>query len=189
MKIKYPVPDIHTFSTEEVLQLFNTDATTGISQTEAEHRTREFGLNSYQLQKQKSIWMMILQQFRSPIVYLLFAGAAVGVYFKDYIEAIATLVVIFVNALIGFLMELQARNSMNALKEMDVILSRVLRDGKIQDIPSEKLVSGDLVMLEAGDVIPGDGRLIELNHVAIVAGLLPWCWCRYMLPFGKEDLQ
>ena len=127
---------------------------------------------------------MVLQQFKSPIVYLLFAGAAVGVYFKDYIEAIAILVVIFVNALIDFLMELQARNSMNALKEMDVILSKVLRDGKIQDIPSEKLVPGDLVMLEAGD-----RRLIELNHVAILAGLLPWCWCRYMLPFWKEDLQ
>ncbi len=165
MKIKYPVPDIHTLSTEEVLQVFATDVEVGISQSEAEQRTKEFGLNSYQLQKQKSIWMMVLQQFKSPIVYLLFAGAAVGVYFKDYIEAIAILVVIFVNALIGFLMELQARNSMNALKEMDVILSRVMRDGKIQDIPSEKLVPGDLVMLEAGDVIPGDGRLVELNQL------------------------
>ena len=162
MKINYPVPDIHTFSIEEVLQFFRTDSTTGIGQSEAEQRTKEFGLNIYQLRKQKSIWLMVLQQFKSTIVYLLLAGAAVGVYFKDYIEAIAILVVIFVNALIGFLMELQARNSMNALKEMDVILSKVMRDGKMQDIPSEKLVPGDLASFS-----------FKVWMVAILAGLLP----------------
>jgi len=67
--------------------------------------------------------------------------------------------------LIGFLMELQARNSMNALREMDVIHSKVIRDGKTLEIPSENLTPGDLVVLEAGDVVPGDGRLIEANQL------------------------
>ncbi len=165
MKIEYPVDDVHTLSVEEIFQSFQTNAETGLSKSEAEKRIKEFGLNVYQLQKQKSIWVMILQQFKSPIVYLLVAGAAVSVYFKDYMEAIAILVVIFVNALIGFLMELQARNSMNALREMDVIHSKVIRDGKTQEIPSEKLTPGDVVVLEAGDVVPGDGRIIELNQL------------------------
>ncbi len=165
MKINYPLENVHTFSEEEILGSFETDSTQGISQAEAKDRATQFGANIYQAQKEKSIWLMILQQFKSPIVYLLFVGVAAGVYFKDYIEAVAILVVILINALIGFLMELQARNSMNALKEMDIILSKVIRDGQLQDIPSEQLVPGDIVILEAGDVVPGDARLIELNQL------------------------
>ena len=165
MKIKYPIKNPHTLSVEEILQLFETDAVAGISKTEAENRLKQFGLNVYQAQKPKPIWLMLIQQFNSPIVYLLVFGMAVSVYFQDYIEGIAIGVVILINAIIGFLMELQARNSMNALKEMDVILSKVIRDGKVQEIPSEKLTVGDVVVLEAGDVVPGDGRLVELNQL------------------------
>ena len=130
MTIKYPLENTHTLSVEEVVSSFQTDITHGISGAEAENRTQAFGLNVYQAQKQKSIWLILLQQFKSPIVYLLVFGAAVSMYFSDYIEAIAILVVILVNALIGFFMELQARSSMNALKEMDVTLSKVIRDAK-----------------------------------------------------------
>jgi len=165
MKIKYPIKNAHTLSVEEILRMFETDAVAGISQSEAEKRLKEYGPNIYQTQKPKPIWLMILQQFNSPIVYLLVVGIAVSVYFGDYIEAIAIGVVLLINAAIGFLMEFQARNSMNALKEMDVTLSKVIRDGKIQEIPSEKLTIGDVVSLEAGDVIPGDGRLIALNQL------------------------
>ena len=165
MKIKYPIKNPYTLSVEEILHLSETDIVAGISKTEAEKRSKEFGLNVYQAQKPKPIWLMLIQQFNSPIVYLLVFGMAVSIYFKDYIEGIAIGVVILINAIIGFLMELQARNSMNALKEMDVILSKVIRDGKVQEIPSEKLTVGDIVVLEAGDVVPGDGRLAELNQL------------------------
>ena len=161
MKITYPYDDPHTTAEEEILQLFQTNAETGLSQSEANNRTKEFGSNIFEAQKQKSIWLMFLLQFMSPIVYLLVFGVIVSLYFKDYIEAIAIGAVILINALIGFFMELQARISMNALKEMDVIRSKTIRDGKIQDIPSEKLAPGDIVMLEAGDIIPADGRLLE----------------------------
>lgn len=164
MKINYPIENPHSFSVDAIVQSFQTNIEQGISSTEAESRSKEFGLNVYQAHKQKSIFMMALHQFKSPIVYLLLVGAGVSIYFKDYTEAIAILIVILVNALIGFLMELQARNSMNALREMDVINSKVIREGKIQEIPSEKLTPGDVVVLEAGDVVPGDGRLIEVNQ-------------------------
>ncbi len=165
MKINYPLQDIHTLSVEEIVQTLQTNAEKGITASEAENRIKQFGANIYKTQKQKSIWMMLLLQFKSPIVYLLVVAAVVTLYFKDYIEAGAIAVVIVINAIIGFLMELQARSSMNALKEMDVILCKVIRDGKTQEIPSEKLTPGDVVLLEAGDVIPGDGRLIESNQL------------------------
>ncbi|MFV8466771.1 cation-translocating P-type ATPase [Flavobacterium sp. LB1P62] len=165
MSIKYPLKDPYTFTIDEIVDLFQTDMIKGISKSEAEKRSNEFGLNVYQVKKQKSIWIILLQQFKSPIVYLLIFGATVSLYFQDYLEAIAITIVILINALIGFLMELQARNSMKALLEMDIILSKVIRDGKTEEIPSENLVPGDLVILEAGDVIPGDGRIVELNQL------------------------
>jgi Ca2+-transporting ATPase len=165
MKIKYPIADPHTFSVKEILTELQTDPIAGISQNDAEKRTKAFGLNVYKTQRQKSILLMMLLQFKSPIVYLLFFAAGVTFYFQDFIETIAILAVIFINAIIGFFMELQARSSMNALKEMDVLNSRVIRDGNIQEIPSEKLVPGDIIVLEAGDVIPGDARLIECNQL------------------------
>ena len=165
MKISYPVYDVHALSVEDVVQSFETNAEKGITASEAENRTKQFGENTYEAQKQKSIWMILLMQFKSPIVYLLVVAALVTLYLKNYIESGAIGIVILLNALIGFLMEMQARSSMNALKEMDVSLSKVLRDGKVQQLPSEKLAPGDVVLLEAGDVIPGDGRLIELNQL------------------------
>lgn len=165
MSIKYPLKDIHTLSVEETIASFQTDVVNGLTESEATKRAREFGSNSYQVQKQKSAWLILLQQFKSPIVYLLVFGSAVSLYFKDFIEAIAIAAVILINALIGFLMEMQARSSMKALREMDVIHSKVIREGKVTEIPSEKITPGDVVVLEAGDIIPGDGRLVDVNKL------------------------
>ncbi|MEI9921411.1 MAG: cation-translocating P-type ATPase [Bacteroidota bacterium] len=165
MAIKYPVEDAHALSVDQVIKSLETNAESGLTEPEADRRTREFGSNTYEGRKQKNVWLILLQQFKSPIVYLLMFGAGVSVYFKDYVEAIAIGVVIVVNALIGFLMEMQARSSMNALREMDVIQSRVIRDGKTKTIPSETITPGDVVVLEAGDIIPGDGRLIDVNNL------------------------
>lgn len=165
MNIKYPLENVQTLSVKEIVTSFQTDSDNGLTMPEATNRTKVFGTNIYQIQKEKSIWHILLQQFISPIVYLLVFGAAVSLFFKDYLDAIAIGVVIFINALIGFLMEMQARSSMHALRKMDVIKSKVIRQGKVLDIPAENLTPGDIIMLEAGDVIPADGRLIEANHL------------------------
>jgi P-type Ca2+ transporter type 2C len=165
MKIQYPLKNAHVLSIEETLHSFQTNVNQGLSVNEANNRNRTFGLNIYESQPPKSVWLMLFEQFKSPIVYLLAFAIVVSVYFQHYIEAIAIAVVILVNALIGFLMEMQARSSMNALKEMDISKSKVIRDGKLQEINSEKITPGDLIELEAGDIIPGDGRLVVSNQL------------------------
>ncbi|WP_158857728.1 cation-translocating P-type ATPase [Lunatibacter salilacus] len=165
MNINYPLSDPHALSVEKILDAFGTDADAGLSQRETEQRSKDFGLNSYQAQKQKSLLLMLLLQFKSPIVYILFFAVAVTFFFQDYIEAAAIAAVILINAVIGFLMEFQARNSMKALKEMDVTHSKVFRDGNIQEVPSEKLVPGDLIALEAGDMVPADAYLLSTNQL------------------------
>ncbi len=165
MRIDYPQHDVHTLSVEETIASFETNAEKGISASEANIRAERFGANIVEAQHQKSIWVMLLLQFKNPIVYLLLSAVLVTLYFKNYMEAGAIGIVIVINALIGFLMEWQARLSMNALREMDVIVCKVIRDGNLQEIPSEKVTPGDVVLLEAGDLIPGDGRLIEVNQL------------------------
>lgn len=163
--MKYPPDHPFSLSVGEVVALGQTSADRGISQNEAEKRSKTYGPNTFKSQQQKSLWLILLLQFKSPIVYLLIFGAAVSLYFKDLLETIAILAVIVINALIGFLMEVQARSSMNALKKMDVIMARVIRDGNTRSIPSEQLAPGDLVPLEAGDVIAADGRLVDVNRL------------------------
>lgn len=165
MKIQYPIENPHSLSVEEILQILQTDVNQGLVVSEANQRNKEFGLNIYEAQAQKSVWRMLLEQFKSPIVYLLAFGALVSLYFQNYIESASIVVVLLVNALIGFLMEMQARSSMNALKQMDVIKSKVIRAGKTAEIEAEKITPGDLIVLEAGDIIPGDGRLVESNQL------------------------
>ena len=165
MKIQYPIKNAHVLSIENTLKSFQTNVNQGLTVNEAYSRNKTFGLNIYESRPQKRVWLMLLEQFTSPIVYLLAFAIVVSVYFTHYIEAIAIAVVILVNALIGFLMEMQARSSMNALKEMDISKSKVIRDGKLQEINSEKITPGDLIELEAGDIIPGDGRLVVSNQL------------------------
>lgn len=163
MSIKYPVILPHTVSEEEIIKAMDVNLLDGLTTSKANHRNTQFGLNSFTLKPPKSFWLVLLKQFQSPIVYLLAFAAAVSFYFQSYVEAIAICIVLLINALIGFFLEMQARRSMRALKEMDVITCRVLRDGKIHEINAEKIAPGDIVDLESGDIIPADGRLVVSN--------------------------
>ena len=164
-EITYPLANGYALDIVKVCKALQTDEMQGITNKEAEERTIKFGPNSYQLEKKKSIWLVLLAQFNSPLVYLLFAAAIASFYFGNAVESISILVVILLNAFIGFFMELQARTSMNALKEMDQIFSKVIRHGKIKEMSSEQIVPGDLIILEAGDILPADGRIVENNQL------------------------
>ena len=165
MEIRYPIENPHSISVEEIKKILQVDVNQGLSIQEANNRNKIYGLNLFEAQPRKSVLLIFFEQFKSPIVYLLFFATFVSAYFEHYIEATAIAIVILINAVIGFLMELQARSSMNALKEMDIIKSRVIRDGKLQEIDSEKITHSDLIVLEAGEIIPGDGHLVESNQL------------------------
>ncbi len=167
MDIEYPIKAAYGLKIESVVNKLSTDRHEGLSKTEASLRSKRFGLNVYKSQKQKSLSRMAFEQFNSPIVYLLFLAGFASLYFKNTVEAIAIFIVILVNALIGFFMELQARSSMRALREMDVSYSRVIRGGKKSEISSDGLTPGDLLVLEAGDVVSGDGRIISTNGLQV----------------------
>ena len=156
-----------TLSATDIAKLLNANVVNGLSENEVNQRIAKYGLNSFTQQKQKSIWLLLIEQFNSPIIFLLIAAAGFSFFFKDFIEGFSIIGVIFITAALGFIMELQARNSMNALREMDVSTSKVCRDNSVKEIPSEKIVPGDILLLEAGDIIMADARLIEVNQFEV----------------------
>ncbi|MBS1522168.1 MAG: cation-transporting P-type ATPase [Bacteroidetes bacterium] len=165
MTISYPIVQPHTVKPEVLANMLHTDLKNGLTQREAESRHIRFGPNLYEQKRPPGMFIVFLKQFKNLVVYLLFAGAIISVYFRDIPEAISILIVILINALIGFLMERQARNSMQALKRMEAITTKVLRDGFVVEVDAGKLVPGDVFYLEAGDIVPADGRLVKVQQL------------------------
>jgi len=160
----YPIEHPHSLGAENIAQLLGANLKNGLNKADAAKRIEIYGLNAYKAQAQKSIFLILVEQFKSPIILLLVAAGGLSFFFEKWIEGFAIIGVILITAALGFFMELQARRSMKALELMDVSVSRVWRDNAMTEIPSEKLVPGDIVLLEPGDIVPADGRIFELNQ-------------------------
>lgn len=150
---------------QEILQELKSNADKGLSRREVRSRQRRFGLNRLRETKKKSNWLILADQLKSLIVLLLAIAAALSFLFGDWIEGIAIVAVIFLNAAIGFFTERQAIRSMEALQRLSSVSAKVLRDGHIQEIPAEQLVPGDIVILEGGDIVTADLRLLEASKL------------------------
>jgi len=163
----YPLENIYSIQIEKIVNSLQTNQQNGLEEADIDNRIKKYGLNQYQEQKQKSIFLVLLEQFKSPIVALLVVAAALSFFFQHWLEGFSIIGVIFITAALGFFMELQARRSMNALKQMDVSLSKVWRNNAVKEIQSERIVPGDVVLLEPGDVVAADGRIVELNQLEV----------------------
>jgi len=150
---------------DEIAELFGVDSANGLSHDEVAARQARYGLNELQRTRQRSITSIAIDQFKSLIVALLAAAAALSFLFAQWLEGVAILVVLVINALIGFFTELKAMRSMEALFKLTETKSRVLRAGQKSLIPAKDLVPGDVVVLEPGDLVMADMRLIEANNI------------------------
>ncbi len=159
--------DVHARNPNEVLQELNGDATRGLSSNEAEKRLEQYGRNALQEKKKTSPITILFSQFKNPFVYLLIIASGFSVYFGEYLDATAIGVVIVVNAIIGFIMEYQAEQSMKALKKLTVIPAKVIRNGSLVEISSELVVPGDLLFVEAGDMIQADSRILSASQLEV----------------------
>ncbi len=157
----------HSIPLDEVARLYETDGLKGLTSGEVASRLEKFGGNSIAHEKAISLWLMFLRQFNSPIVYLLIFAAGVSFFFQEWLDGFAILVVILINSIIGFYMEFQAQRSMEALKKLSVLPAKVIRNGEITEINAEELVPGDLVFIEAGDMVPADGRIFRSSQLQV----------------------
>lgn len=152
---------------EETVKLPLTDLKTGLTSQEADSRIQQFGLNELEHVKPESIWSILLRQVNSVIVWILAAAAVVSFFIGDTLEGYAVIAVILINALTGFVLEYNARQSMEALRKLDTTPARVLRNNLIAEIPSEQVTIGDILILEAGDLIPADAQVLEVNQLTV----------------------
>jgi Ca2+-transporting ATPase len=148
-------------TSEGVSRELNTDIHGGLSSIEAEKRLQAFGPNQLPEQKRVSPLTLLISQFSSFIVWTLIVAAFIAGFLGEWIDATAIGVIVVLNALLGFFQEYRAEKSLAALRKMATPFSKVIRDGELQTLPSEKIVPGDLVLIEAGDRIPADGRIIQ----------------------------
>ena len=155
----------YNHTADEVLGELGVALESGLSPDEAAKRLRKFGKNRVGEAKTASAWGILLNQFRSLIVLLLAVASGVSLVFGDIPEFIAIIVVIIINAGIGFFTELRAARSMEALGKMVLVETTVRRGGGTLTLPAEELVPGDILILEAGDVVPADARLVKASGV------------------------
>ena len=150
---------------ETVISELSSDAN-GLTEKEAERRLAEHGKNKLAEGKKDSIIKQLLKQLADPMIIILLVAAAIsGVLAvtqgESFADVIIILAVVVVNAVLGVYQENKAEKAIEALQEMSAATSKVLRDGKIVSVRSEDLTLGDVVLLEAGDAVPADGRIIE----------------------------
>jgi len=150
-----------------VLNAFSVDPAVGLNAGEVASRRNEFGRNQLGAAKQRGLLYIVADQFRSVVILLLCIAGALAVVFSDPIEGIAIFAVITINASIGFVTELRAIRSMEALGRLGQVETVVIRDGVMKQIPAADLVPGDIVFREAGDIVSADIRLIEAAKLKV----------------------
>jgi len=150
----------HFFNVDNVLEALGSSAN-GLDEAEAGKRLINYGPNSLPEQKKMPPWLMFLNQFKDFMIVLLIVAAVISSLLAEVADTIAIIVIVSVNAIIGFVQEYRAEKAMEALKKMAAPTAMVKRAGRIREIQAEELVPGDIVLLEAGRVVPADLRLIE----------------------------
>ena len=144
----------------------------GLSGSEAQERLTKYGPNVVREVKSTPAWKIFLRQFTGLLVLVLVGAAIVAVALGEYIDSIAIGLVVVVNGLFGFAQEWQAETSLAALKKMLVRKARVLRDGILQEIDSTEIVPGDLIVLDSGDQVPADARLVSALELRVDESVL-----------------
>lgn len=139
----------------------------GLSSSEAVRRLNEFGKNRIIAEKKRSLLYILLAQFKSLMVLMLLIAAGFSFWLQEYLDAIAIIIVILINAIIGFWMEWQAEISMNSIKKIAEVPAKVIRDNKLLQINAEDVVPGDLLYLESGDMICADARIMSSVELMI----------------------
>lgn len=151
----------HTLSAAETAKRLESNLQSGLSASDAAKRLAQFGPNALQEKRGRSPWRMLLDQFTDFMIVVLIGAAIISGIVGDVGDTIAIVVIVILNAAIGFVHEYRAERAMAALKQMAEASARVLRDGAARFVPASELVAGDVVLLEAGNVVPGDLRIAE----------------------------
>lgn len=166
-KINMLVEKPWSFSWEETAKKLNMSPEKGLSSKEIQKRRRKYGANRLRAVKTKPARLILLDQFKNPIVALLGGASVLAFFFGQWLEGLSILAAICINTGIGFFTAWRAVRSMEALHRRSRVMARVERNDQLQEIPAENIVPGDVVFLEGGDIISADLRLTEASLLQV----------------------
>ncbi|PXX11416.1 P-type E1-E2 ATPase [Nitrosomonas ureae] len=159
-------PAWHSYAAESVLQAFATGQS-GLSQSEAKLRWEKYGANRLKPPKPESAVIRFLLQFHNVLIYILLVASVVTAFMGHWVDSGVILGVVMINAVIGFLQEGKAEKALSAIRRMLSLNAMVLREGHRMQVPAEQLVPGDVVLLQSGDKVPADMRLLSCKNLRI----------------------
>ncbi len=151
----------YTLEAPAVIERLGTDPEQGLTDDQAIDRLGEFGPNRLEEVGRISPWRQFAEQFTDFIVLVLIGAAVVSGLLREWLDAGAILAIVLLNAILGFVQQYRAERALEALKKLAAPLARVIRKGEVRNIPAEEVVPGDIMVLEMGDLVPADGRLLE----------------------------
>jgi len=152
----------HTKSAREVLNILKTDPKNGISRKDAGERVSLYGYNQLEEKRGLSPFKIFISQFNDFMIWILIAAALIsGIIIREITDAIVILIILILNSVMGFVQEFRAERALQALKELASPSALVIRDGRESSIYSKNLVPGDIIKLNAGDLVPADSRIID----------------------------
>ncbi len=151
----------------EIIEEFNTDLKHGLSTSHVETNQKKYGLNELKEEEGETFFQKFIKQFKDFMVIILLIAAIVSGFLGEIKDSIIILIVVLLNAIIGLIQENKAEESLKALKNMTKPSAKVLRNGKIAQVKASTIVPGDIIILEAGDYVPADGRILESSSLKI----------------------
>ncbi len=160
----------HSLSAVEILKVLKTTSS-GLSEEEVRKRLEIYGRNEVE-EKKESLLSIFLRQFKNPIIYILLLASLISLFVGEKVDFFLIIGIVLVNSLIGFLQEYRALTSLEALRKLTELQTRVVREGVVKEIPSSLLVPGDVILLDEGDVVPADVRLIESEGLLVDESIL-----------------
>ncbi len=161
----------YKMSASDALKALETNAK-GLRETEAKARLQKYGFNELQEKKKTPSWMLFLNQFKDVLVIILIAAALISSVLREFLDAFVIIIVIILNAILGFVQERRAENALEALKKISAKKTQVLRDGKTEIIDSKEIVPGDIIILNVGDKVPADCRILEEFNLKVDESVL-----------------
>jgi Ca2+-transporting ATPase len=165
MKRPVSAPNVTQSSPDALLTALGVDAAQGLTQKQVKRQRQKHGWNRLKASKQRGAWSIFVDQFKSPIIALLATATVLAFAFQEWIEGIAVMIAIALNAVIGFTTELRAVKSMESLQALSKTQAKVRREGQVQQVAADQLVPGDVVVLEGGDLVGADLRLITASKL------------------------
>ena len=158
-------------TSEKVIRQFESSRD-GLTQEEARKRLEKNGYNELREKDKTPTWKLFLESFKDPLVIILLVAALVQIFLGEVVESLIIFTVLILNSILGVVQTKKAEGSLASLKQLSVPNAKVIRDGAKITLPSRDLVEGDIVILEAGDYVPADGRIIEAQTLKVVEGML-----------------